>query len=361
MRGSLAAVSLAISLVASAPPSPVVESSGPTSTIIDFSPTSFPVKADASFFYAIGKELKYSDHIDPQAPTLVRGSIKDFLVSPDGSRIAVVVNGKLLIVGANGVLGEVARVDAFSRSFKPIGRQFFRDDDFQWSGDSKSLYLIRDEYYRSKGSQLFSLKGELWKYDVETGDLALVLKPFAAHSYFFGQDSAIYYSEPTSRGALQLKVFDGRFSVNVGVPDARDITLNQPDGTSVRPFYSFSLIDYEDALPSLNVRLVNKDNLESLIINERKYLSVTQGKGWDRYYYCTDLLRSVFLPGDRFFLLNTPYCGNYNGQLLFEIESGRYQTLPRDTVVFRTLNTVTFNGYRVASGGIELLRSRWRR
>jgi hypothetical protein len=51
--------------------------------------------------------------------------------------------------------------------------------------------------------------------------------------------------------------------------------------------------------------------------------------------------------------LNTPFCGNYNGQLLFEIESGRYQKLPSNTVVYSTLNTLNFKRYRVTAGGIE--------
>jgi hypothetical protein len=348
------AMFLSVSLVASAASSGISESKSSTSSIVDFSPTSFVAKATAKFFYCIANELKYSDHIDPHAPTLTRGPITNFLVSPDGNKIAVVVRKRLLIVGGDSVLGDVAEVDSIYRRFKPIGRRFFRDEHFQWSRDSKSLYLIRDEYYHSRGSQLFSAKGELWSYDLDSRNLHLTLKPFAAYSYFFGLNSGIYYSEPTDRGALQLKLFNGRDSTNIGKPNSSDI-LELPDGSSDEgPFYSFSINAYEKALPSLNVRLVYRDGLESLLINDKKYLSVTQGKGWDGYYYCTELLRSVFLPGGRLFLLNVPFCGNYKGQLLFELESARYQELPPNTVVFSTLNTMTFKRYRVTAGGIEL-------
>lgn len=350
---SRTAVLFSVSLIAPAASSELFESKSSTSRIVDFSPTSFAAKATAKFFYSIDNELKYSDQIDPHAPTLTRGPIANFLVAPDGNKIAVVVRKRLLIVGTDSVLGEVAEVDSIYRRFKPIGRRFFRDDDFQWSRDSKSLYLIRDEYYHSKGSQLLSAKGELWRYDLDSRSLRLMLKPFAAHSYFFGPNSGIYYSEPTERGDLQLKFFDGRNSTNIGKPNSSDI-LELPDGSDEGPFYSFSISDYEKALPSLNARLVYRDGLESLLINDKKYLSVTQGKGWDGYYYCTELLRSVFLPGDRFFLLNLRFCGNYKGQLLFDLESGRYQELPPNTVVFSTLNTVTFKRYRVTASGIEL-------
>lgn len=349
----VAAGLFSVPVVASAALSYMFASESSTSKILDFSPTSFTAKADAKFFYSIANELKYSDEIDPHAPTLVRGPISNYLVSPDGNKIAIVVKGKLLVVGSDSVLAEVAKVDSIYRRFKPIGRQFFRDEDFQWSRDSKSLYLVRDEYYRSRGSQLFSAKGELWIYDLGSKSLRLVLKPFAACSYFFGLDSRIYYSEPTSRGELQLKFFNGHSSTNIGNASAREI-LELPGGIDERPFYSFSINDYQKALASLNVRLANADGLNTLLITDKKYLSVTQGKGWDGYYYCVEFLRSEFLPGEKYFLLNAPFCGNYKGQLLFELGSARYQTLPANTVVFRTLNTATYRRYHITSSGIEL-------
>lgn len=250
------------------------------------------------------------------------------------------------------MLSEVVKVDSIFRRFKPIGQHFFRDDSFQWSRDSKSLYLIYDEFYLSRGLQAFSPKGELWRYDLDSRSLHLVLKPFVAYSYFFGLNSGIYYSEPTDQGGLQLKLFNGRNSTNIGKPDSNNI-LDLPDG-SEGPFYSFSAVDYEKALPSLNVRLADRNGAQDLVINDKKYLSVTYG--YDRfsgYYYCMDLMRSVFLPGDRFFLLNVPFCGNYKGQLLFDLKSGQYQELPRNTEVFSTLNTMTFKRYRITAGGIE--------
>lgn len=353
-RGAAAtALLFSVSLGAPAASSGTFESKSSTSVIVDFSPASFPAKAAAKFFYSIDNELKYSDQIDPHAPTLTRGPVTSFLVSPDGSKIAIIVKKRLLIVGPDSVFGEVAEVDSIYRRFKPIGRRFFRDDGFQWSRDSKSLYLIRDEYYRSRGSQVFSVKGELWRYDLDSRSLHLVLKPFAAHFYFFGPNSEIYYSEPTGRGNLQLKFFNGPSSTNVGKPESTNI-VELPGGSDAEPFYSFSIVNYEKALPSLNVMLVYRNGVEDLIIKDKKYLSVTQGKGWDGYYYCAESLRSVFLPGDRYFLLNVPFCGNYKGQLLFDLESARYQELPPNTVVFSTLNTMTFKHYLVTAGGIEL-------
>jgi hypothetical protein len=316
----------------------------PTSTIIGFAPTVFAAKADAKFFYAIDKDLKNSNEIDPGAPTLAHGPFGHAVVSPDGSKIAIVAQHTLLIIGTDASSRKVTPVDTIHRSFKHIGREFFRDEGFQWSADSRSLYLIRDKYYRSKGLQLFSKNGELWRYDLASGNLALVITPFLAYQYVLDVNSDIYYWVDTPSGSLQMKRFDGHVSTNAYVSDVR------------QPFYSFnSVTDYEAALASMSVRLEDDHGgIESLVIDDRKYLSVTQGKGWDGYYFCADLLRSVFLPGHQFFLLNTPYCGNYNGQLLFELSSGRYRTLPPDTVVFSTLNTMNFTKYHLTAGGIEI-------
>jgi hypothetical protein len=325
------------------------------SNIVGFAPTSFEAEADSKFFYSTANELKYSNHIDPQAPTLLRGNIKNFLVSPDGTKIAAVANGELVIVGTESVLRRVAAVDSIYRKPKPNGEQFFRDDNFQWSKDSKSLYVMKDQFYDSKGSQLFSDKGELWKYEIESGNLQLVLKPFRAYNYFFGL-KGIYFSEPTAREDLQLKYFDGAKITNVGDPNASEISLKVgAKRTADEPFFSFSIIDYEKALGSSMGVETKAEGIgpETLLIKGRPLLEISQGVGFKGPYYCSEMLRSVFLPGGRYFVFNADYCGNYNGQLVIDTTTRRYRTLPSETVVFLTLNTNTYPKFRITGGGIE--------
>jgi hypothetical protein len=329
---------------------------GVPSNIVDFRPASFQAKADTKFFYSIGNELKYSDQIDPEAPTVMRGQIKNFLVSPDNKKIALVTNGQLVVVGTPSILRQVTAVDSIYRDPKPLDVQFFRDDDFQWSKDSKVLYVIRDEYYNSQGSQLFSSKGELWKYNIESGSLQLVLKPFQAYSYFFGLKSGIYFSTPTDRGDLQLRYFNGTSVTNIDEPNGNDIRPQKLARNFVEaPFYSFSITDYErGALSSKGVALVVDGNggSQKLVIKDKSYLAVAQGNGFKGPYYCSETLRSVFLPGERYFMFNVPYCGNYEGQLLIDTLTGKYQRLPVGSVVYLTLNTDTYPRYRITGGGI---------
>jgi hypothetical protein len=110
----------------------------------------------------------------------LRGHIDNFLVSPDRKKIATAVSGALLIVPSDGTaVRQAVAVDSIHKETKKIGRSFFRDDGFQWSRDSKYLYLIKDEYYESKGSQLYSAKGELWRYDVQIGNLTISAEVFS--------------------------------------------------------------------------------------------------------------------------------------------------------------------------------------
>lgn len=328
------------------------------SKIADFRLTSFDAKASSPFFYSVGDELKYFDQIDPKAPTLFRGHVDHFLVSPDNKKIAVVADGHLAVVGAESGLWQVTAVGSIYRGPKPLGQQFFRDDDFQWSEDSKALYLIRDEYYESKGSQLFSTKGELWKYDLGAGTLQLVLKPFEAYNYFFGKQSGLYYSVPTDRGELRLRYFDGNHVKDIGEPSVSDIPSDKLSSNFVESiFYSFSIIDYEErVLPSKSVELVVGGDKapQRLLIRGKAYLELTQGEGLKGPYYCSESIRSVFLPGDRYFLFNVPYCGNYNGQLLIDTLTGKYERLPDDSVVYLTLNTETYPNFKIGGGGIVM-------
>lgn len=342
-----------------------------SSKIVDFRPVSFEAEANTRFFYSVGNELKYSDRIDPKAPTLFRGQVGNFLVSPDNKKIAFVANGQLVAVGAEAGLWQMTAVDSGFREPKPVGVQFFRDDDFQWSIDSNVLYLKRDEYHQLQEppfkDQLWKYdlvsRQELWKYDLGARTLRLVLKPFPATKYFFGKGDGIYFSVPTDSGDLQLRYFDGKHIRDIAEPGASNIPTGRlsPDFLE-SPFASFSIVDYErNLLPSKGVELVaDRDSgqpvgPERLLIRGHSYLALTQGTGWlGKRYYCSELLGSVFLPGDRYFLLNLPNCGNYQGQILIDTFTGKYEPLPANSVVYLTLNTDTYRRHRIDSSGIEI-------
>jgi hypothetical protein len=322
------------------------------SNIVDFRPTQLHAKADANFFFSVGDELKYSNQIDPKASTLLRGHIDNFLVSPDRKKIAAAVNGALVIVTPDGsAVRKVATVDSIYKEPKPIGRSFFRDDGFQWSRESNYLYLIKDEYYQSRGSQLYSDKGELWRYEVQTGNLQLILKPFPAYTCFFSGKSGIYFSVPTEAGDLRLRYFDGETVTDVGGVSAWEVPKQQL-GSGESPFFSFSARDFNQLFVR-GVGLEEEPNSrqEKLVIRSRSNLAFTQGTGMKGAFYCPSLYNSAFLPGDRYLLLNVD-CGNFGGQLLIDGETGQYEPLPKDTRLYLALTTEDIPHYRISCGGI---------
>jgi hypothetical protein len=329
---------------------------GPTnyvpSNIVDFRPTQLQAEADANFFFSVGDELKYSNEINPQAATLLRGRIDNFLVSPDRKKIAAAVNGALLIVPSDGSsVRQIATVDSIYEKKKKIGHSFFRDNGFQWSRDSKYLYLIKDEYYESKGSQLYSAKGELWRYDVQIGNLQLVLKPFPAYTCFFGTKSGIYFSVPTEAGDLRLRYSDGETVKDVGGVNEWEVPKQElVPGES--PFFSFSSRDFNQLfVRGAGLEEEQNTTQEKLLIRDKSYLAFTQGNGMKGAFYCSSLHNSVFLPGGRYFLFNVE-CGNYGGQLLIDSETGKYEKLPKDTRVYLALTTEDIPYYRISCGGI---------
>lgn len=101
------------------------------------------------------------------------------------------------------------------------------------------------------------------------------------------------------------------------------------------------------------MRLVaQKGSPQELVIRTKAFLSLTLGQGFKGPYYGSEMLRSVFLPGDRYFLFNVN-CGNHRGQLLIDTTTGSYMPLPKDTRVYLTSNTNTFQDYRITGSGIE--------
>ena len=329
------------------------------SKVVDFHPISFQAKAEAGFFYSVGDDLKFGDEIANQSPTLMHGKVENFLVSPDNEKIAVVADGKLVVVNREPPMTmQVARVDSIFREPKPNGQQFFRDFEFQWSRNSKELYLVKDEYHETKGAQLFSDKAELWKYQIRTRDLELVLKPFPAGSYFLGLKSGIYFSVPTETGDLQLRCFDGKHLSYIRVPYGQSIPVERLTSSFVEsPFFSFDRFDFGEVWRRAEGLAMVQDQgngLERLEIRNTPYLALTRGTGFKGSYYCADSSGSVFLPGGRYLLLNL-YCANYEGQLLIDAHTGKYERLPKDSRVYLTANTDTYPHYRITVNGIKVL------
>jgi hypothetical protein len=56
---------------------------GVPSIIVNFRPVEFGATAAGNFFYSIGDDLKYADHIGVDEPTLLKARFSGYLVSPN--------------------------------------------------------------------------------------------------------------------------------------------------------------------------------------------------------------------------------------------------------------------------------------
>src|SRR5690606_20969302 len=150
-----------------------------------------------------------------------------------------------LIDGPAAVTTKIVPVASLHPKQKPIGTAFFRDTGFQWSPDSQRFYLIKDEYYDTLGSQLFSKKGELYTYDIADHELVKVLAPFQGAKVAFGPNGRIIYAQPTPTGDLELKSFDGTKLQDVRLMNDRSLWIQGHAEPLHAPlFYTFRWTEY---------------------------------------------------------------------------------------------------------------------
>ena len=323
--------------------------------ILDFSPEEFRETAQSRFFYSIEQELKYSDFVDDQSKSLLQGPVEAVVPSPDGLMAAVVMEGRLLVVDGSGdYLHEVAPVSTYAPDTKPMGKEYFRDQGFQWSPDSKSLYLIRDEYYDSGMAQLFSDKGQLWKFEVDNKLLTEVISPFRTFDYFLGSSGRVYFPLIEDGKNLVFQVFDGGMVKSLGLKNDELVDLRSLfPGESEEVYYTFTKFEYGlFVVRSLGASLVKKDRIESLYLNGVEVFKSSEGQSSKGPYYAARLTDGAFLPGNQYLVVNVS-SENYTGQLLVDSETGVYRILPKGTTIYPVMNTSLYSNYRVEASGIK--------
>lgn len=363
MSKLLKAIGIALALVVLVPTGlfvfAIVGADTTPSTIVGYAPTEFSETAATPFFYSIGSELRFGGHITSQGGVLFKGPLRSVIPSPDAKKVLVVSESVLWIVGSDGSAPiRITEVDESLEMGKPVGKTFYRHSEIQWAADSSRFYLIKDEFYKSKGAQLYSIHGELTEYDVATGQMRKVFAPFRAFRYFMADGIGTFFGEANDRGDVILMVRQGDTSAVVADISPKGFRANDKV-VSFRtvPFYSFSLNEYAtEVLRSKGVKLVVDNQgprIGHLSINGRRIVSVNEGNGLKGPYLGFHSIHSGFLPGERYFMLNL-HTGSFGGQLLFDLETGQYKPLPKDTRVYRNINTNNFSDWTITKDGIKV-------
>ena len=360
MFKSFKIIGIALTLLALAPTGCflIAKLQATPSAIVGYAPNEFIEKTDEPFFYSIGNELRFNDHIEPKDKVLFNRSLNFVIPSPD-SKWALVLSENILWIVCNDSSAPLRVTDVDNlRMGRPAGKKFFRYTETQWAEDSSGFYLIKDETYNSKGSQLFSIHGELTKYNIATSQMQKVFAPFRAFRYFMAKDIGVFFGEANDKGDVSLTV--GQGDTSAAVTDISPKSFHTKDKTilfSAIPFYSFSLSEYADEIlraKGVDFSIEDKNpRIGHLSINGQNIISVSEGKGVNRPYFGLESTHSGFLPGDRYFMLNLR-TGNISGQLLFDLKTGQYKPLPKDTRVYRNINTHNFAGWTITKDGIKV-------
>lgn len=328
--------------------------------IENYQPVTFAERTSTPFYYSIGDKLYYSDRIDPTANVLFSGKLSTVMPSPDGRHSLVVTDNSLWLVSANGTPAyQVTAVRPYSPQRKTIGEEFYRNDVFQWSADSSRFYLIKDRYYETRGAQLFSIHGELIEYDLASRQFRKVFSPYRAFRSFFAEEG-VFFEAANDAGDVNLMVRMGNDSIPVDAVSRKDFRVgDKVIAFRQTPFYTFSIHEYSREIfrsMGLNVE-VNREGqppaVGHLVFKGKRLLSIRHGRGIKGPLNGYNSAHSAFLPGNRFFLLNL-YTGSFSGQLLIDTDTGDYKTLPKDTRVYRNINTHNFDNWTITKRGVSV-------
>jgi len=327
--------------------------------IIHYHPTVFKEETPEPFFYSIGNDLKRSNTIDPHAKTLFScNKIREAFVSPDNRMILLICgergkDGTLWLVSDDGiVIRKITTVKDMDKKEKIPGEYFIRDDRIQSSPDSRSFYVIRDQYSSGTRHTLTPMTGSLLRYDISYGYFEVAIPVFTSHHYFFGQDDRIYY-----------RVWDSRHSKEELRCRQKGRECNRSYITNEREiFYSFSSLEYKDyILPLQGTYLDDHPSITRIYYESEKVLhlllTVKWGHNFKGGFNGIETLRSVFLPGERYLPLKIT-SKQFSGFLLIDTATGWYKEIPSETFIYRNFNTLNRNiKYEIHDSGIRLVAS----
>jgi hypothetical protein len=319
--------------------------------IVGFAPVQFREEAAEPFFYSIGRELRYGTAVDPAAETI--GSADPWTVypAPDGRHAVAVNDGRLFLVdGPTGRRRDVARVWDLPDDSVPEGARLFRYYGHQWSRDSASLFLVRDAADRGSHSE----EGELCRLDLATGSIESLIRPYRGCQPVQGENGRIYFSEPDRKGKLRVRCWAGAEPREVLKISGSRITLaGEEDSFTERPFFVFSSYaasSLVNAAVDFRCDWSGSPQDDALVmLGTRELLRIQPGRG-KGHPVGVDPSECFFLPGGRYFFLSI---GGKPGPLLFDLETGQYRVLPRDTRIHPRLDSDDLKNVVIAKNGVR--------
>jgi hypothetical protein len=327
--------------------------------ISNYRPLDFVEIADSPFFYSIGNQLKYGSRIDESAPSLfevswLNGKLVKVYPSPDNQKAAIVSNRNLYIVKAGRApLLALENVDHYGPKTMTEGDVYFKWPTLQWHPNSRFIYIAKDRKQKA-WEQHFSKHAILVRIDIENvGVIEELIFDFRSANYFFvGSDSVCFNYAPgdgsviwkcsTDKGIARARALNSKgIHLDNGVVLTEQRFLSyQPDLHESRIWvacYGFSIRQINERQEALFYK--DAQNNPLLIFNYAK------GRGF-KDHSATGFQRigGSVLPGGRYALLDLGERSS-EGQILLDRVSGHYRKLPKDTRVYRNLNSTHFDDF----------------
>lgn len=326
--------------------------------ISNYRPSQFVEAAASPFFYSVGKQLKYGTSIDESAPALFEGSwlngdLARVYPSPDNQKAAIVSNRKLYLaqVGKPPLL-LLENVDHYAPKTLGDGEAYFKWPTIQWNPTSQFIYVVKDKKQKLLSEQSFSKDGVLVRIDTEdAGKSEELITDFRSLTYFFVGSSKVCFNYAPGDGSVIWKCSTANGVSRARSLDSDGIHLDNGVVMSEPRFLSYQPNAYESAIwmarYGFSVRrisewqdgLFHKDSLGAPLLT----LNATANIKGHRVNGIRQTGGSV-LPGGRYVLLNMTGSAA-TSQVLLDRVSGRYRELPKDTRVYRNLNSTHYENF----------------
>ena len=325
--------------------------------IENYRPTKFIERAESPFFYSIGKRLKFGSSIDASAPALfegawLNGDIVTAYASPDNQKIAIVSNRKLYIarVGRPPLL-VLENVDHYGAKQVNDSEVFFKWPTLQWHPNSRFIYIAKDKKKKGETTR-FSKDAILVRIDIENvSAIEEVVSDFRSSNYFFSGSDSVCFNYAAGDGSLTWRCWTPKGISAVLSLDSAGIHLKNGSVLSGRRFLTYAPDSYESdiwmAHYGFSVRAIS-DRQDALFHTEAPTVPLlilkagTNIKG-TRLNGIYQRGGSV-LPGGRYLLLNM-VGGASKGQILLDRVSGHYRKLPKNTRIYRNLNSTHYDNF----------------
>ena len=366
--------------------------------IVDYAPSRFIEESQAPFFYSIGKQLKYGTSIDVTSSTVfevkpIQAELDTVLPSPDGNKALVVSDDMLYLVQiGRPTIRLLDRVGHYSSKNVLAGTLVFLWTSIRWSQDSQHFYIVKDlrreraeeqvtlrteqagipsglwtsSHYQKpltarrpppkvvlpESDKAYDTSATMYRFDIgnpEAGVRVISGVRFGSFHYFQVGADDICFRSPLATGALGwfctspngVSAVQDSGTEGIHLANGHSLTGSRFASSEVHKHAGsekwFSHYGYAwKELPENTVGLFSRDSPVTPLISIKTGISFKGDRVSGVYDY-----QGAVLPGGRYVLLSVDH-DRFTGQLLVDGSTGQYRELPKETVVYRSMNSDSF-------------------